>query len=77
MAPEAIFGPRTANLCFSPGLLLADSLHVWMHGDIGVHQRFQAPGEPRERATHASRSVSLILFQSTPDENVWPPHSNL
>ena len=45
--------------------------------EISVHQRFQVPGEPRERATHASRSVSLILFQSTPAENVWSPCSNL
>jgi len=44
---------------------------------ISVHRWFQVPGEPCERATHASRSVSLILFQSTPAENVWPPRSNL
>ena len=38
------------------------------------------PGEPREGATHASRSefclvFSLIVFQATPAENVWPPRS--
>ena len=41
------------------------------HMETSVHQRFQAPGKPRERATHASRSISLIIFQATPAENVW------
>ena len=43
---------------------------------LSVHRRFQPPGELRERATHASRSVSLMLFQSMPAEHVWPPRSN-
>ena len=34
--------------------------------EISVHRRFQVPGEPRERATHASRSGSLIFNQRQP-----------
>ena len=48
--------------------------------EVGIHRQFQSPGEPCERATHASRSefclvFSLIVFQATPAENVWPPRS--
>ena len=45
-----------------------------------VHRQFQPPWERREGATHASRLefclvFSLIVFQATPAENVWPLHS--
>ena len=48
--------------------------------EISVHQRFQAPGEPRERATQQAGQLvyfSLIVFQATPAENVWLRRSNL
>ena len=70
----------TSNLCFSPGLVTG----FWFTSrldmvcmEIGVHRRFQAPRAQCERATHTSRSVSLILFQSTPAKNVCPLHTNL
>ena len=48
--------------------------------EVSIHRRFQSPGEPREGATHPSRSefcllFSLIVFRATPVENVWPPRS--
>ena len=59
----------------------SDLLYVWTHGDkSSVHRQFQAPWKRREGATHASRLefcivFSLIVFQATPDENLWPSHS--
>ena len=79
MASEAIFGAQniTTKFCFSPGLeIYVTSARM----EKSVHQRFQAPGEPREGVTHTSRSefclvFSLIVFQATLAENVWPSHS--
>ena len=43
--------------------------------EISVHRRFQAPEEPREGATCASRGTILLSLIATPAENVWPSHS--
>ena len=59
----------------------SDLLYVWTHGDkSSVHRQFQAPWKRREGAMHASRLelclvFSLIVFQATPDENLWPSRS--
>ena len=78
---ERLFlGPNiTTNFCFSPGLV-TDTLCMSARMEISVHRWFQAPGEPHERTTHASQSefclvFNLNIFQATPAENVWPPHS--
>ena len=61
----------------------SDSLHVWTHGaKTSVHRQFHAPWKRREGATHANRLefclvFSLIVFQATPAENLWPSRSNL
>ena len=70
------------NFCFSPGL---DGNRILIHFarmEMSVHRRFQAPWERREGVTHASRLefclvFSLIVFQATPAENLWPSRSNL
>ena len=77
MASEAILGSKTSLLTFA--LVLAGNrilIHFTSgHMEISVHQRFQAPREQRERATHASRLefFSLIIFQAMPIKNVLPP----
>ena len=69
MASEAIFGPKTSLVIFSPGMVCNRILIHFTSGrmEISVHQQFQDPQELCERATHASWSeFCLVLSQHWP-----------